>query len=102
MLIEKDIALTVTEEVIEFVQSLINSLHLKDPVPALIYGKFGDEKEDNYRVSLSERSELQQHASGKGFIVKVRGINELFVPSELEPFISGKTMLLVEDAVEFK
>ena len=88
-------------EVVNFVSNCLNGLGMEDPVPVLIYGKFSDEPNNNFRLSLSERTGLLSPATGKGIIYTVPGLNELFVSNEHRSKIENKRMSLVNDCVIF-
>ena len=94
--------LIVDKEVIDFVKYNIESLKLNDPIPVLIYGKFSDEKENQFRISIQEKSEFKKYNKNNGAYIGATGIPDIFVDKSFENIIKNKTMILVNDTVKFK
>jgi hypothetical protein len=99
---ENPLQLTIENEVIEFVKVNIESLELDGLIPVLIYGKFSDENEGHFRISLQERNEFEKYNKNNGTFVKTTGIPDIFINNSFENIVKNKTMVLVNDTVEIK
>jgi hypothetical protein len=94
--------LEIAPDVVAFVEGCLEGLGMADPVPTLIYGKFPDERANNFRIALVERAELSTEPSAKGAVYFVERLNELFVQDKHRPEVENTVMRLVEDCVVFE
>lgn len=56
--------LEVDAEVIDFIRLNISEIEMDEPVPALIYGRFGDETEEEFRVAPREGADISPRRLG--------------------------------------
>ncbi len=91
--------LEIGHDVLEFYQGALIGLDINDPVAALIFGRFSDESEDNFRIAVSERSELSIGPDGKGALYQVHKLGLLYVPNRLVAAVKGKSLGMQNDIV---
>lgn len=94
-----NIGLTTSSEVIAFIEETIESVQIENLVPTVIYGKFPDEAENNYRVSLTDRAELGLFTNH--CLVSAPPLKELLIPTSLVNSVKNKTINLLGDTVVF-
>jgi len=94
-----NIGLTTSSEVVAFIKANIESVQIENLVPTVIYGKFLDEAEEKYRISLTKRAELglfNNHC-----LVSAPPLKELLIPTNLVSSVKNKTINLLGDTVVF-
>ena len=98
----RELAIAAEPEAVAFVQQCAAMTSGAAPVAALIYGRFSDEVDDNFRVMVYESLDAARRDFSDSILVRVPGMVPLLVESRFLPIVAGKTMVLHSDVLEFR